>query len=495
MLPYLTKEEKEELDLLLTNGLPRWMPLPGPQSEAYHSEADIIGYGGAAGGGKTDLACGLACAFHKKSIIYRREGTQLLGILERMTEIVGDRSGYNGQDRIWRFKSEDRTIEFGGVPFAGDEKKFQGRPHDLKVFDEATEFLEIQVRFLMGWLRSDDPKIKQRILMTFNPPTTAEGRWVVDFFAPWLDHMHPNPAKYGELRYFTTDPVTGKDIEVENGDPIEIDGDMVTPMSRTFIPAKVEDNPYYMDTGYKKVLQALPEPLRSQMLKGDFMAGTEDDEWQVIPTAWVDAAMSRWEPKDKKGPMDSMGVDVARGGRDKTIIARRHGNWYDELIVKPGELTPDGPIVAAHVIAARRDQAPVHIDIVAWGSSPYDFLVANNIQAIGVNGANASGNRDESGKFRFINMRAEIYWRFRESLDPASDNAIALPPDKELRADLCAPTWKVTPRGIQIESKEELIKRIGRSPDKGDAVVMAGIETVKDIAGAGGMESEFNPYE
>jgi hypothetical protein len=48
-----------------------------------------------------------------------------------------------------------------------------------------------------------------------------------------------------------------------------------------------------------------------------------------------------------------------------------------------------------------------------------------------------------------------------------------LPPDRELLIDLCAPTWKLTPRGIQVEAKEDLIKRIGRSPDKGDAVVYA----------------------
>jgi len=50
---------------------------------------------------------------------------------------------------------------------------------------------------------------------------------------------------------------------------------------------------------------------------------------------------------------------------------------------------------------------------------------------------------------------------------------IALPPDPELVSDLCAPRWKLTARGIQVESKDEIIKRLGRSPDCGDAVVMA----------------------
>jgi hypothetical protein len=66
-------------------------------------------------------------------------------------------------------------------------------------------------------------------------------------------------------------------------------------MSRTFIPSRVSDNPYLMGTGYMTQLQSLPEPLRSQMLYGDFHAGVQDDPWQVIPTAWVEAAMARWK--------------------------------------------------------------------------------------------------------------------------------------------------------------------------------------------------------
>lgn len=59
LLPYLTETERQELDSLLRD-LPLWLPLPGPQLAAYTTQADIIGFGGAAGGGKTDLACGKA---------------------------------------------------------------------------------------------------------------------------------------------------------------------------------------------------------------------------------------------------------------------------------------------------------------------------------------------------------------------------------------------------------------------------------------------------
>ena len=86
----------------------------------------------------------------------------------------------------------------------GDETKYQGRPHDLLLFDEAQNMRERAVRFLLGWLRSVNPDQRKRVLLTFNPPTDAIGQWVVSFFGPWLDDAHRNPADPGEIRWFTT---------------------------------------------------------------------------------------------------------------------------------------------------------------------------------------------------------------------------------------------------------------------------------------------------
>lgn len=58
LLPHMTPDERRLVDELVRRDAAPWRPLPGPQSMAYHSAADVVGYGGAAGGGKTDLACG-----------------------------------------------------------------------------------------------------------------------------------------------------------------------------------------------------------------------------------------------------------------------------------------------------------------------------------------------------------------------------------------------------------------------------------------------------
>ena len=171
--------------------------------------------------------------------------------------------------------------------------------------------------------------------------------------------------------------------------------------------------------------------------------------------------------------MTAVGVDVARGGADKTVITPRWLNWIGEQQVYPGASTPDGPAVAGLVLSHREGKAVINVDVVGVGTSVYDTLKGVTSDVVPINGAEGSDATDKSGQLGFVNLRAEIYWKVREALDPASGQDICLPPDRELMADLCAPRWKLTPRGIQVEAKEDIIKRIGRSPDKGDSAIYA----------------------
>lgn len=423
----------------------------------------------------------MALTAHQNSIIFRREYPQLKGIIQRSKKIIKKRGKYNSTEKTWSL-DDGRILEFGACQYEEDAEKFQGRAHDLKIFDEICHFSKFQYKFLSGWNRTADENQRARTLATGNPPTTAEGRWVIEYWAPWLDPKHPNPAVPGELRWFVVvvdeDCREGRDVEVPNGDPVLIDGEWIKPRSRTFVPAKIDDNPYYAKTNYKSVLASLPEPLRSQMLKGDFSAGIEDDPWQLIPTEWVEAAQARWKsqkPVDARGvtiPLTTLGVDPARGGNDKTTLAPRYGHYVDTLIKKAGKSTPDGKSVADLVAINLNGEAYGNIDVTGIGSSPYDRCVERGLNVYACSGGDGSSERDRSGKFGFRNKRAEWYWRLREALDPKHGDNIALPPDKELLADLTAPRWKITPgNDIQVESKDDIKKRIGRSPDCGDAVV------------------------
>ena len=481
-----------------------WIPLPGPQTQALESEADIIFFGGKAGGGKTDLIIG-ATLQHQRSIIFRREYVQLSGIIERGKKIFNPLCRFNGKG-FWAFKYKGvyRRVELGSCQNVGDEDKYQGQDHDLKAFDELPKFAESQFRFLCGWKRSPDPSQRVRVICTGNPPMNSEEEWVVQFFAPWLDPDHPNPAAPGELRWFAM--VRGKDLEMPDNRPFIIKDtgtekddyeivydfnpaeyrpeEIINPESRTFIPASITDNPYYMASGYIKTLQALPEPLRSKMLYGDFKAGKEDHPWQVIPSEWVLLAQERWKKRVAEGfkpttPLSAIGIDVARGGKDNTILTPRWDNFFGEQELYPGSTTPDGPAVRDLAIGCLllnngNPSTKINIDVIGVGTSPFDFILQHHGEhTYAMNGAEATEARDKTGQLAFFNCRAQWYWQLREALDPASGQDICLPPERALYVDLCAARWKMTARGIQIESKEDIIKRINRSPDRGDACVYA----------------------
>ena len=478
LLPFLTPRERAEMDRLLTTDRRLWRPLPGPQAQAYQSEADELFYGGAAGGGKTDLLLGLALTQHRRSILFRREYPQLKAIIDRGSELVGTAGRFNVQSNTWRM-SDGRVVELGAVQYEHDVRKYQGRPHDLKGFDELTNFTEYQYRFLSGWLRTTQRGQRTRIVGTGNPPTSTDGEWVIRRWAAWLDRQHANPARPGDLRWYAM--VDGEEREMETGRPFGWKGESIQPRSRTFIPARLADNPYLVATGYAAQVQALPEPLRTQLLYGDFSVGLDDNPWQTIPTEWVRQAQARWrEAARPPAPLAAVGVDVARGGRDKTVIAKRYGWWFAPLIKHPGSATPDGGAVAGLVLQALDEGSDpaVHVDVIGVGASVYDSLKAQRLRSLwGVNVAERSDATDRSGRLSFVNLRAEGYWLLREALDPVTGDGLALPDDPELLSDLCAPRWKLGPRGIQIEDKAEVTQRLGRSPDCGDAVVLAALRT------------------
>jgi hypothetical protein len=471
LLPSLSAPERALLDLLMQPH-PTWIPLPGPQTEAWLSEADELFYGGSAGGGKSDLLLGLAATAHRKTLILRREYPQLREITDRSRQLFTQRGSYSERTG-WRL-ADGRTIEFGAVQHEPDVSRYQGRAHDLKAFDELPHFTEAQYRFLIGWARTTTPGQRVRIVGAGNPPTSAEGEWVIQRWAAWLDGQHTHPARPGELRWYAM--VDGEEIAVEDGTPFLHHGALIKPRSRTFIPARLTDNPYLLATDYEAVLQAMPEPLRSQMLYGDFSAGHDDDPWQVIPTAWVRAAQARWREDAKpSGPLTAVGVDVARGGKDKTVLSPRYGAWFAPLEKHPGSSTPDGPAAAALVFQALTAGGYANIDVIGVGASVFDLCRQQDANANPINFADASSMTDRSGTLRMANKRAEAYWTLREALDPEKGDGLMLPPDRELLADLCAPRWSMRVSGIQVESKEDIVKRLGRSPDCGDAVVLAAL--------------------
>ena len=86
---------------------------------------------------------------------------------------------------------------------------------------------------------------------------------------------------------------------------------------------------------------------------------------------------------------------------------------------------------------------------------------------------------DKSGRLTFYNLRSQLWWQMREELDPSANNGIALPNDPELLKELCAPKWEMSGMTIKVESREDIVDRTGRSPDRATAVVLANMKTPK----------------
>lgn len=462
-----------------------WTPYPGPQSLAYLSPADELYYGGAAGGGKTQLVIGLAVTAHRDTLLLRRRAIDAKAISKSLQGLgygTWKWAGSGGELRT----PDDRTIEVGGCEHDKDKAKYQGNPHDLIAFDELPTFLESQYTFIIGWnrpLRPDRfPGQRCRVVGAGNPPTDPEGEWVLRRWRAWLDPTVGKKARPGELRWYTT--IAQKEVECEDGRPVVVAGKQYLPRSRTFIPARLEDNPALVQTGYAATLEAMPEPLRSILRYGDMTAARRDDRWQLIPTRWVIEAQKRWARRERAtwGPPATLGVDVAMEGTDWTVLAPRYGMTVGELIRRLGAETPDGPSIVALIMASGFAGVAVNIDAIGIGKSAYDMALMHSIsRAQAVIASSGTEWRDPNvPTLRFANLRAAMLWNVRCLLDPdggPDDSRLALPPDTDLLVDLTAPRYALRASGILVESKEDIRKRIGRSTDSGDAVALACWET------------------
>ncbi len=207
---------------------------------------------------------------------------------------------------------------------------------------------------------------------------------------------------------------------------------------------------------------------------GSFASSESDG---IIPQSWVEAANERWRAwRDAggklPGKLDSVGVDVAREGADRTVFALRYGRLITEL---RGYSREDTMATTGRVAGLLKERGGVAVvDVIGVGAGVVDRLRELRLAVEPFNAAERSDARDRSGELGFNSKRSAAWWNLRELLDPANGEEVALPPDDALIGDLTAPRWRVVSGGrIEVESKDEIRKRIGRSTDDGDAVMMA----------------------
>jgi hypothetical protein len=203
----------------------------------------------------------------------------------------------------------------------------------------------------------------------------------------------------------------------------------------------------------------------------------------LIPMEWIEAAQKRWHEFNKERfpivkPL-RLGVDVAGMGRDNSSFCKRYGDYVKGIdMMRSGGSAEHMQVVGKIANELKQTPGKAFLDTIGEGAGVFSRAVELNIS--GVYSAKFSeaaedtgGNplKDFTGEYEFLNMRAYCYWAVRDWLNPLHKSKAMLPPDEELAQELTETKWKFRSDGkIQIEDKEEIKKRLKRSPDKGDAL-------------------------
>lgn len=194
---------------------------------------------------------------------------------------------------------------------------------------------------------------------------------------------------------------------------------------------------------------------------------------KLIPAALVKRAQQKQVFQTSSGLV--IGLDVARFGDDKSVFCFRRGR-----VVERFETFEKKDTVAIADIATRflEDYQPqkLFMDIGASGAGVYDILIdrgfSDRIKGVFF-GAKAMNSE------RYVNKRAEMWDNVLTYLSQALP--VSLPPDELLFEDLTAVNKKYDPLGrLQLESKDDIKKRLGRSPDRADALALTFAEPVRD---------------
>lgn len=226
-----------------------------------------------------------------------------------------------------------------------------------------------------------------------------------------------------------------------------------------------------------------PEDLFRKKVLGKFPKVSDD---VLIPQQWIEAAQERWianrgiEPMEREGIPRVMGVDVAGMGRDATCYTERMGAWCSGFDCHNSGGTADHMEVAGKIVARRRRQPQmfVAIDTIGEGAGVYSRCKEQDDETYIISCKYSEwGNfdpdklRDITGQHRFVNMRAYLFWCVRDWLNPKNNTGAMLPPDSLFLEEATEIRWFFRSDGkIQIEPKEDIKKRLGRSTDRFDSL-------------------------
>jgi phage terminase large subunit len=291
----LIEEEKERVV---------FKPNSGPQTDFLAAPEQDVLYGGSAGGGKSYAMLVDPLRFmhikEHRALLLRKSMPELRELIDKSRELYPKAfkgAKFREVEKIWRFPS-GASLEFGYLDRDADVYRYQGQSYTWIGIDELTQYpTEFPLQYLQSRLRTTNNDIQCYIRCTANPGGVG-GNWVKKRY---LDPAPPNES------------FTGQDK-----------------ITRKFIPARLEDNPYLSEDGkYEQMLQSLPAVQRKQLLEGNWdvsegAAFTEFDydnhvvEPFELPRHWV-----RVKGIDYGYAAESAVVWAAVDPSDETLIVYR----------------------------------------------------------------------------------------------------------------------------------------------------------------------------
>lgn len=295
-------------------------PQPGPQEQFLASSADIVLYGGAAGGGKT-FALLLESLRHVGNprfggLILRRTTKEVCNVGGLWDEAEKLYQPLSAEPRIgsleWRFPSGAK-VKFDHLEHEQDKHKYQGSQVAFLGFDELTRFTAGQFWYLLSRNRSTCG-VRPYVRATCNPDADS---WVADLVRWWVDSQtgYAIPERSGVVRYFVR--IGGELHWADTPEELQRDHPDSVPKSFTFIAASLEDNPALTsrDPGYLGNLLSLPSVDRERLLRGNWRIRSQDG------AEWGDACFSDlWEGYWPGAfELSAMAIDPSKG--------REHGDF------------------------------------------------------------------------------------------------------------------------------------------------------------------------
>ena len=337
--------------------------------------------------------------------------------------------------------------------------------HTMFVVTEATGISDDTFAAIEGNLQGDS-----RILIVFNPNTP------VGYAA--------RSQKGDRWEKFRLNSLTAPNvIERRTIIPGQVDYEWVKdkiehwcmPISETERSAELDDF-LFEGVWYR------PEDLFRKKVLGKFPKISDD---VLIPMQWLELAHERWKQANGREPLSSeprmLGVDVAGMGRDSTCYCERKGAWVAPFVCHNSGGQADHMKVAGQIVNLRQyhPEMFVAIDTIGEGAGVYSRCLELDDSTHIISCKYSEWAKefrgkeptDMTGQYRFLNMRAWLFWAVRDWLNPKNETGAMLPPDPVFDEEATEIRWSFRSDGrIIIEPKDDIKARIGRSPDKFDSL-------------------------